>query len=210
MSKQDTVHITKCGISELVGTFLLAVSIGVGVVGTGHFSDYNFLFIPILVGLTLGVLVYIFGSISGGHFNPAVTVAMTLFGRLSVRDAVVYVLMQIVGAASGFRIAEILIGAVPNVPTSSSGAAMLGEFIGAGILVAAVCVVVLGLVDKSVSGLVIGLSLTIGISLSLSISGGILNPAIALALGGYHISYLVAPVLGGIAGGGLVIWLNQK
>jgi glycerol uptake facilitator-like aquaporin len=210
MLSKDALSLVKALVAECIGTLLLATTIGVGVVGTGHFSEYNFLFLPVLVGAVVGLLVYVLGPISGAQFNPAVTLALMIFGKLKIAKAALYVLVQVIGASAGFKIAEILIGAVPNVPTSVGGPAMLGEFTGAFILVAAVCAVVLGKIEKAASGLAIGMALTLGISLSLAVSGGILNPAIALALGGYHLTYLVAPLLGGIAGGGLVVWLYQE
>ncbi len=202
--------LTRQGFAELIGTIFLAATVGVGVVGTGHFSEYNFLFLPVLVGAVVAILIYLFGGISGAHFNPAVTVAMYVFGRLKAVQAVVYVVAQVVGAAIGFQLAEVLIGQQPNVPTAAGSAAVLAEFVGAFLLVAAVSSVVLGVVSEVISGLVVGLALTVGITLALGASGGILNPAVALALGGYHLSYLVAPLLGGVVGAGAIIWLHQK
>jgi glycerol uptake facilitator-like aquaporin len=154
--------------------------------------------------------VYVFGPASGAHFNPAVTVALMSIGKIKKRDAAFYLLCQFVGAYLGFWVAYVLIGSRGNPSFSLDGPAFLGEVLGTFLLLLAIASVVLGRISASLSGVVIGLALTIGISISLITSGGVLNPAIALSLGAMHFSYLAAPFIGALLGALFISWLYAK
>src|ERR1700709_1714886 len=82
-------------IAEAFGTFILVSA----VVGTAVFASANtgFLGIALAAGLAVLVSAYAFGSISGGHFNPAVTLGAAAAGRMPWRDVLPYIVAQIVG-----------------------------------------------------------------------------------------------------------------
>lgn len=81
--------------AELVGTFLLVF----GGVGTAVLASFNvgFLGVALAFGLTVVVGAYAFGPVSGGHFNPAVTVGLAAAGRFAWKDVAGYIVAQIVG-----------------------------------------------------------------------------------------------------------------
>merc|ERR1719163_1311631 len=85
-------------LAEFVGTFFLVLTIGVSSVSTSSLAAIG-------IGGMLGVQIYTFASVSGGVFNPAVTLAILLSGRrkLSLKDAALYILVQLVaGIVGGF------------------------------------------------------------------------------------------------------------
>ncbi len=80
---------------EFIGTFLFVVSI-IGIIDNG--SDL----VPLYIGLTLMALVYMGGAISGGHYNPAVTFAVFLDKKIGSRDALGYIVFQLLGATFAY------------------------------------------------------------------------------------------------------------
>merc|ERR1719189_462347 len=85
-------------LAEFVGTFFLVLTVGVSAVKGDALA-------PLTIGLVLGIQIYTFGAVSGGLFNPAVTLAVFLSGRgkISPKDAALYVAVQIAGAiVAGF------------------------------------------------------------------------------------------------------------
>jgi aquaporin Z len=92
-------------IAEFVGTFFLLVGVtGAALVTLQSVTVGGYipsLGISIAIGLVLAVSIYALGDVSGGHFNPAVTIAMLLSRRMPMRDAVPYIVAQVVGALVG-------------------------------------------------------------------------------------------------------------
>lgn len=92
-------------IAEFIGTFFLLVGVTGAALVTlqGSLIGYYVyaLVISISIGLVLAVSIYAFGEVSGGHFNPAVTVAMAISRRMPARDAVPYIVAQVAGALVG-------------------------------------------------------------------------------------------------------------
>ena len=79
-------------ITEFIGTFFLVLTIGMVVIGgKGDFA-------PLAIGSSLMVMIFAGGHISGGHYNPAVTLAVLLRGKISLIDAILYMMVQISGA----------------------------------------------------------------------------------------------------------------
>lgn len=195
--------------AELIGTLLLTLTVGVVMIGGElYVRMYAALFGPLLIGLCVAVLVYVFGATTGGHFNPAVTISLWAARKVSVEQLIVYVISQLVGAYLGMRLVKALLGTLPNFVPANTSAAMLGELIGAFVLVMTISAVVAGRVSQGASGVVIGLALAIGINIALIASGGVLNPAIAISLGANSITYLLMPIVGALGGAGLVFWLT--
>jgi aquaporin Z len=79
--------------AELIGTFFLVLTIGCTVIGHGAGA-----LAPLAIGSALMVMVFAGGHISGGHFNPAVTLGVWLRGKCETKDVVPYMIFQIVGA----------------------------------------------------------------------------------------------------------------
>src|ERR1017187_3286102 len=93
--------IMKKYVMEFIGTFFLVFVVGLCVVGIGAGA-----MAPLAIGTTLMVMVYAGGHISGGHYNPAVTLAVWMRGKLETKDVPGYMAAQFIGAI----IAALLVG----------------------------------------------------------------------------------------------------
>lgn len=196
-------------VAEFIGTTLLAMVLSSVLFGNAVFpAAYQALYTPFIVGAIIAVLVYVFGSISGAHFNPAVSVGMWSIHKIHLPQLITHLLAQLLGAFVGITLTQIIL--VPtgfSIPFNSGMPAILGEFIGTFILVLAIAAVTLKRTPEAVSGIVIGLAIACGITISVIPSGGILNPAIAIASGAFHVSYLVSPFLAAILAAFVANWL---
>lgn len=152
----------KATIAELIGTFFLALA----ALLSGS---------PFAVGLTLAAFVYAIGDISGCHVNPAVTVGLLVRRKLPILWGVAYILAQLIGAI----LARLVAALINPVPASYASGNMFAEFFGVAFLILTVMAVSDNYVPKPGSGVAIGAALAAG----LLTSKGILNPAIAVAMG---------------------------
>ena len=132
---------------------------------------------PYAVGLTLLVFVYAIGSISGCHINPAVTIGLVASKRFPVIEGIIYVVAQIAGALLARFIAGF--GLVGELSQDYNAGSVSSEFIGFGILMLVVAAATENRVAKAGSGIAVGGALLAGLLLS----NGILNPAVAIAMG---------------------------
>jgi MIP family channel proteins len=203
-------------VAEAVGTFLFFF-VGAGSVILAAHAGANgpgLVGIALAHGLVLAVLVSALGAISGAHFNPAVTVAVRLAGRIEWGDAVAYVVAQLAGAAA----AGLALNAV--MPTAATSASFTGTptldpaiSVGAGIAIEAVLTVVLVLtvfgtaVDRRaprLGGMAIGLAVAADILMGGPLTGAAMNPARwfgpALASGHWDNWFVwwVGPLIGAI------------
>lgn len=190
-------------VVELIGTFFLVLTIGLVVIepGAGAFA-------PLAIGSILMVMIYAGGHISGGHYNPAVTLSVWMRGRCSGNDVPGYMISQftggIIAAFAVFLIkGDVLVEATVLSPIPS----LLAEFL----FTFALCFVVLNVATSkntsgnSYFGLAIGFTVLVGAYAVGSISGGAFNPAVAvgiITMGLIDISsiwiFLIANFLGGI------------
>lgn len=197
-------------ISEIIGTFVL-VFVGTATV---TIAKGDVLAIGLAFGLAVTIMAYSVGAISGGHFNPAVTLGMFINKRISAGDAIYYVVSQFIGAILASAVVKFLLSSM-NAPTSnlgqtdfpviSAGAAFFVET-----LITFLFVLVILLVtsnkygNANFAGLIIGLTLGFMIIVALNLTGGSLNPARsfgpAIFVGGKALShywvYLLAPLVG--------------
>ena len=194
-------------IAEFLGTMALAAVAASASVGVSLFPQFTYLFVPFLVGLAVMVLVAVLGPVSGAHFNPAVSLGLWVAGRLAPVRLVLDVAAQLIGASLGVDLAKQLIGSSPAIGAGIGSTVFLGEACGAFLLVGTVAAAAMGKIEKSVAPLYIGAALTCGVTLALASSGGILNPAIALALGAHHLGYILGPLVGGLVAAPFVLWL---
>ena len=103
----------KAYLSEYLGTtFLLMIVVGSGIMGQSLSDNDSITLLAntIATGAGLIVLIWMFGKISGAHFNPAVSVVMFANGELSSRNFILYVLLQVSGAISGTLLANYMFG----------------------------------------------------------------------------------------------------
>jgi len=193
-------------LTEFIGTFFLVLTIGLAVLGGTPMA-------PLAIGASLMVMVYMGGHVSGGHYNPAVTLAVVLRGKLHPRDVVPYMVAQVVGAISAAAVVYVVLGRT-FAPAPGQGASTLGALLIEILYTTALCLVVLHsatapqTTGNSFYGLAIGFTVTAGAFAGGPISGGAFNPAVgtgpilvAALLGGGSVGnlwlYLVGPFVGG-------------
>ncbi len=179
-------------IAEFLGTFALALAVGLSL--TGKFPVPT----PVIAALTLGVCVYTFGSASGTHINPAITLGLLSIGKIGLKDAGFYLAAQFAGGAVALLLQGAILGSHPPLTVVDSAGVFGGEALGAFWLAVGVSSVVLGKVSGSASGLAIGGSLLLGISLAAPLSNGVLNPAVALGIGSFSAVYILGPIVGAV------------
>src|SRR6266478_4270553 len=80
-------------IAEFIGTFFLVLTVGCTVIGDGAGA-----LAPLAIGSALMVMIFAAGHISGGHFNPAVTLGVWLRGKFDTKDVIPYMVSQVSGA----------------------------------------------------------------------------------------------------------------
>src|SRR5579859_1439062 len=189
-------------ITELIGTFFLVFTVGCTVVGNAGGT-----MAPLAIGAALMVMVFAGGHISGGHYNPAVTLGVWLRGKLEKKDVVGYMIAQIAGAvlaALAVKYLKVGVEVVPmNLPILP---ALLAEFLFTFALVFVVLntATAKGTAGNSFYGLAIGFTVMTGAYAVGSISGGVFNPAVAVGISMMGLSawssiwiYLVANFAGG-------------
>ena len=189
-------------VVEFIGTFFLVLTIGCTVIPSAAG-----VIPPIAIGLALAVMIYAGGHISGGHYNPAVTLAATLRGACPMSDAIPYMVFQVLGAGVAAFAVRFLVGAPKAAAgTLAVGPAFLAEFL----FTFALAWVVLNAAtaksnaNNSFYGLAIGGTVMVGAFAVGGISGGAFNPAVAIGatiMGLVQTSqvwiHLVADFLGG-------------
>lgn len=187
------IYVMKKYLAECVGTFGLTLAVLVSLSGSGAVPT------PVIAALTLCLFVYSIGHISGAHLNPAVTVGLFSLGNISFKDAVAYIVSQVLGAIAAMYIG----GAMAHgaaVLALNTPAVFFAECIGMFFFAFGIASVVRGKVPTQLSGIVVGLSLLLGISLASVLSNGVLNPAVALGIGSFSWAYLFGPIAGSMLG----------
>jgi aquaporin Z len=172
-------------VTELIGTFFLVLTIGCAVILSADAS--RGIIPPLAIGSALMVMVYAGGHLSGAHYNPAVSLAAVVRGRLPVAEMVPYWIAQVAGALLAATAAHYLTGGVEKsaAPPADIAKAGLAEFL----YTFALAYVVLnaatakGNVGNSFYGLAIGFTVLTGAFAVGSISGGAFNPAVAIGAG---------------------------
>ena len=184
-------------IAEFIGTFGLAFVVLIAVASVSGLP----IAVPLIAGLTLGLFVYSIGPISGAHINPSVTLGQLSAKKISGKDAVGYIVAQLLGGLVAVFVASVFNITAPAVSSVFSSKVFLAEMIGAFFFNFGIASVVYGKAKEQMSGLVVGGSLLFGVLVaSLAGSAGILNPAVALALGSFNLVYILAPIVGAVLG----------
>ena len=184
-------------LAELIGTMVLvllgcgsAVFAGsiAGTVGTG----VGTLGVAFAFGLSVIAMAYAIGGISGCHINPAITLGVFICGRMSVKDAGMYMLFQVIGAILGSAILYALVSTGGHGGPTATGAngfgdgQMLQAFIAEAVFTFIFVFVVLGSTDSkkgagNLAGLAIGLTLVLIHIVCIPITGTSVNPARSIA-----------------------------
>ena len=166
-------------VAEFVGAFTLIFIGG----GAGIVSGHDIVAVALANGLAIGIMVSNLGHISGGHFNPAITLAFLATRRISAGLAAVYLFAQFLGAvvaALGLRFLlhkPAVLGAVPSVHTVDVGRGLVIEIVLTFFLVWAVWATAVdpGGAFKSIAGLAIGLTITIDVLMGGPLTGAAMS-----------------------------------
>lgn len=217
-------------VAELIGTFLLvfigtSAFVGFGGAFAGATATIGYLGIALAFGLTLTVLFYTLGPVSGGHFNPAVTIALTAARRFGAKDAVPYIVVQVIGAIIASAVLWVIASGVPGWTIASPGglgqntfnpgmaivSVLLAEIVLTFVLVWTVLTVTeKNYTTPAFAGLAIGVSLLVIHLAGIAFTSAGVNPARsigpAIFIGGAALTqlwvYLVAPIVGGLLAAG--------
>ncbi len=200
-------------IAEFIGTFVLVLfACGTAaVVGCSAENGTGYLLTALAFGLVIVAMAYSIGNISGCHINPAVSIAMLISKKMSFVDFIGYVIAQFLGATAGAAVLMALVGKESGLGANALYNGKIGiSFIIEVILTFVFVLAILGVTSKAsnsgVSGIVIGLTLTLVHILGISFTGTSVNPARsfgpALFVGGDALSnvwvFILAPLVGGI------------
>jgi aquaporin Z len=195
-------------LTEFIGTFFLVLTVGLTVLNGTPFA-------PLAIGSSLMIMVYMGGHISGGHYNPAVSLAAFLRGKLDSKSLLPYWAAQLAGGIVASVVAGYLMGST-FAPAPSPGHTLVHAILVEFLFTFALCLVVLNTATATATsgnsnyGLAIGFTVVVGAFAGGPISGGAFNPAVGIApaivnmvMGGGSFGpawiYLVGPLLGGYA-----------
>lgn len=219
--------LAKRSAAEFIGTFWLVFG-GCGaavLAATFPNTGIGFLGIALAFGLTVLTMAYAVGHISGGHFNPAITLGMYTARRIPAADVTPYIIAQVLGAIAGASVLYIIAsgkagfsladGFASNgyAAHSPGGYSLLACLVAEVILTFMFLMIFLGITDRRApqgfAPLAIGLALTTIHLISIPVTNASVNPARstgpALFVGGWAISQLwlfwVAPLIGAILAG---------
>jgi aquaporin Z len=202
---------TRKYLAELVGTFLFMTIGYASVAAFGAASAPGLLVVPFSFGFGLLAAIFAVGHISGGHFNPAVTVAAVLDGRTTAQDAVWYILAQVFGAVAAAAVVLVVAGqaaVAAGVTKPGGGVSDIGAMILEIVLAAGFILVILTSTKRAptLAPLAIPLTLVAIHFGSASLTGASVNPArsIGSALLGQDLAslwiYIIAPIVGAVGG----------
>jgi aquaporin Z len=191
-------------IYEFIGTFFLVFTVGMTVLGPNSAG----MMAPFAIGSVLAVMVFAGGHVSGGHYNPAVSFAVFLRGKLSLVTLEKYWIAQVAGAIAAGYLTTYLKGYPEPTPLElDTVKAFLAEFL----FTFALCFVVLnvavakGTKGNSFYGFAIGFTVLAGAYACGAISGAAFNPAVALGITIMQLSawsnlwmFVTANLLGGL------------
>ena len=216
------------------GSAIFAANFG----GDGNPLGIGFVGVALAFGLTVLTGAYAFGHISGGHFNPAVSIGLMVGKRFPAAELPGYIIAQVLGGILGAFIIYLIASGQSGfvIDASSAGAfatngfgefspggySMMSALIAEIVLTAVFLIIIMGSTHHQApvgfAPIAIGLGLTLIHLISIPITNTSVNPArstaVALFVGGESISQLwlfwVAPIIGAVIGGGIYAWLGHE
>ena len=192
-------------LMEFIGTFFLVFTVGMSVLAGGDVIP------PLAIGSILMVMIYAGGHISGGHYNPAVTLGVWIRGKCETKDVLPYMLFQVAGALLAASVVRYLLPAAQPHPREL---AVMPELIAEFLFTFALVFVVLNAATSkdnsgnSFYGLAIGFTVLAGAFAVGGVASAAFNPAVAVGISVIGLAawtkiwiYLVANFLGGAVAG---------
>jgi len=179
-----TPSLAQRGVAECLGTaFLLAAVVGSGIMAAklaGGNAALALLCNTLPTGAILAVLILTFSPISGAHFNPAVSIAFALRRELSWPDAVIYIVVQIVGAVIGVWIAHLMFE-LPIWQVSLNARTGTGQWLAEFVATFGLLVTILGCVARTPAAVPYAVGLYITSAYWFTASTSFANPAVTIA-----------------------------
>lgn len=224
-------------LAEFLGTFVLVLGGCGSAVLAAAWPELGIGFtgVALAFGLSVMTMAYAVGHISGGHFNPAVTLGLWAGGRFGLTQVLPYIVAQVLGALAAGGVLYLIASGEASFDIdingfaangygehSPGGYSLLACLLAEGVLTAIFLVVIMGATDKEASAgfapVAIGLALTLIHLISIPVTNTSVNPArstgVALYQGGWALEQLwlfwLIPLAGGVAGGLLYRFLLQK
>lgn len=233
---EDVMTLTKRLGAEFIGTFWLVLGGCGSAVLAAKFPEVGIglLGVAFAFGLTVLTMVFAFGYISGGHFNPAVSFGLMVAGRFKAADFIPYVIAQVIGGAIAALVLYYIASGQPGfdivngLANNGYGEHSPGHYSIASCFVTEVImtfmflIIILGATDerapKGFAALAIGLGLTLIHLISIPITNTSVNPARstgpALVVGGWALAQLwffwIAPLIGALLAGITYRWLGNN
>lgn len=221
------MSIGKRTAAEFLGTFWLVFGGCGSAVLAAAFPELGIGFVGVALafGLTVLTMAYAVGHISGGHFNPAVSIGLLAGGRFAARDFIPYVIAQVLGAIAAGGVLYLIASGKPGFDAaagfasngygalSPGGYSLTAALVAEIVLTAFFVLIIMGVTDgRAPAGfapLAIGLALTLIHLISIPVTNTSVNPArstgVAVFAGGGYVTQLwafwVAPLIGGAIGG---------
>ncbi len=184
-------------VAEFVGTYILASV----VLALSTRTPFPF-FAAVAAGLTLALAVLTFGSASGAHLNPAVTIGLWTLRKVQATQAIVYIAAQMAAGFVAFAVGQQLLGSqVHNIAGANvDWRVIAAEAIGACILGLGVAAAIYQLQDAARVAATVGLALMMGIIIASLGGNALINPAVALGVHSWSTSYVIGPIIGTVVG----------
>lgn len=217
-------------VAEFIGTFMLMASI----LGAAFYSfgapagAAGIVGVALSIGFTVMAMAFALGHISGGHFNPAVTLGLVAGGRVAANTAVGYIVAQCAGSIAACAVFAIIGRAPATFAANGYGvlsmtkASMLSVLLIELVLTAFLVIVIMGATNRrapaGLAPIAVGVTLAAIHLMSIPVSNTSVNPARslgpALFAGSTALSqvwlFWVAPIVGGVIGGALARWLQEE
>lgn len=182
-------------LAELIGTFVLVMVVL-------NVSRYG---LPFFTAIAAGVAIATFYSamvkISGGHFNPAITIGLFSVRKITFVRTVAFLVAQALGALAGWQLYQYFTErTLKNTTTSFDWRIIIAELIGTMIIAIAYMAVIKQQMLSWQAAATIGTAVFLGVTVAGLASNGLLNPALALGVRSFDINYFLGPIVGGLAG----------
>jgi MIP family channel proteins len=208
----------KPALAELIGTFILTF-IGAGAGSLAGSNGGGILAVALAHGIALMVIIYAFGSISGAHVNPAVTISLALTGKVEWERAAIYVVAQLLGALAAAGLLAYLVGVNTGLGQTTGSLTntdplktTIIEAVLTFFLVIAVYASGVQGKNGNMAGVAIGFVLVMDILMGGALTGASMNPArtIGPALVASNLNYVPWYIIGPIVGGAAAAFLYDR
>ena len=188
-------------LAEFIGTFVLVMVVL-------NVSRYG---LPFFTAIAAGAAIATFYSmavkISGGHFNPVVTIALFSMRKVTLLRGFAYIVAQVLGATAGWRLYDYFAQhSLKNVSTGWNWRIVIAEVIGTIVFTVVFAAVIRQKMEGWQAAVSIGVAFFLGSTVAGLASNGLLNPALAWGVQSLDWNYVVGPLVGALVGFNLYLY----